>query len=321
MPPPRHSSPAELWESALGKLRRFVSPQAAQLLAIRDGRAPRAPLARAADQRDGESWLQLPEGLPLERLDEFVDRDPWPLPHPDDREGYHGERHFDYWLSGLTDWWSIGRTLARHGADLAPGAAVLDLGCASGRVLRHFLAQGDRLDLFGADINHRHVEWVRRHLASASCKPLPTTILPTLPLPDHALDLVYAFSVLTHIDEFELGWLAELRRVLAPGGIAYLTIHSEHTWSALNPDWALWHGLIGHCRDEDDRPVTARTFEEPMGRERAVFRWKRSGNYICNVFHRSDYIQGTWGRFFDVLEIVEEGADYQDVVVLRRPRR
>ena len=34
---------------------------------------------------------------------------------------------------------------------------------------------------------------------------------------------------------FELAWLAELRRVLVPGGFAYLTIHSEHTWRIYDP--------------------------------------------------------------------------------------
>ena len=36
-------------------------------------------------------------------LDVYVERDASPIPITADRELYHGDRHFDYWLSGLAD--------------------------------------------------------------------------------------------------------------------------------------------------------------------------------------------------------------------------
>jgi len=36
------------------------------------------------------------------------------------------------------------------------------------------------------------------------------------------------------------------------------------------------------------------------------------------VFHSLDYIRNAWGRFFDVVDIIPKGHDYQDVVVLRK---
>jgi hypothetical protein len=41
---------------------------------------------------------------------------------------------------------------------------------------------------------------------------------------------VTAFSVFTHINEPEIAWLLELRRILKIGGIACNSVHDEATW-------------------------------------------------------------------------------------------
>jgi SAM-dependent methyltransferase len=41
---------------------------------------------------------------------------------------------------------------------------------------------------------------------------------PPLPRDDDSYDLVYAFSVFTHITDAWVAWLIELHRVLSPGG-------------------------------------------------------------------------------------------------------
>ena len=47
----------------------------------------------------------------LERdLESYIGEDPYPIPATADREGYHGERHYDYWLSGLKDYLLLKRT-------------------------------------------------------------------------------------------------------------------------------------------------------------------------------------------------------------------
>jgi SAM-dependent methyltransferase len=48
-----------------------------------------------------------------------------------------------------------------------------------------------------------------------------------LPFPDGHFGLVYAGSIFTHLGELHVAWLAELVRVLAPGGFLYITLHDE----------------------------------------------------------------------------------------------
>ena len=47
--------------------------------------------------------------------------------------------------------------------------------------------------------------------------------------PDATFDLIYAFSVFTHLAPAgQTFWIAELTRVLKPGGCLFLTTHGEH---------------------------------------------------------------------------------------------
>jgi ubiquinone/menaquinone biosynthesis C-methylase UbiE len=144
------------------------------------------------------------------------------------------------------------------------------------------------------------------------------SILPHLPLGDNSFSLVYAFSVFTHIDAFELAWLAELRRILRPGGMAYLTVHTERTWNSMTPSRGLYHDILIMKDYIAEYPVCPEMFQSPMPTERMVLSWQTATVNNAILFHSMDYIRNTWGRFLDVIDIQLEGHEYQDVVVLRK---
>lgn len=262
--------------------------------------------------------LQLPDSL-----DALAKRDTWALPTLEARELYHGERHFDYWASGLADAFRMAKvfgTWALPSSQLGgKGSCVLDLGCASGRVVRHFAAQMPDVEVWGADINRAHVEWVLANL-SPRIKAFQCSALPHLPLSDGQFSMISAFSVFTHIEELELAWLLEVRRCLKPGGIAYITLHTDHTWQRLGPNVPVWN-MIQECKDQHpDLDLSASAFKDtPMPRPRILFDHRSRALYNVNIFHRTDYIESVWGRFFDVCEFLRSASGYQDVVVLRKP--
>jgi SAM-dependent methyltransferase len=144
------------------------------------------------------------------------------------------------------------------------------------------------------------------------------TVLPSLPLPDASCDLVCAFSVFTHIDEFERSWIAELARVLKPGGVAYLTVHTEHTWSIVDRAGPLRADLERVKTQISEYAIGDALFAGPLPHPRTVFRWTAALSNNTTVFLATDHIRRAWGRFLEVVEIVREGASYQDVVVLRK---
>ena len=87
-----------------------------------------------------------------EALEAALERDTYPLPVTDDREGYYGPHHFSYWASGLRDARLLFEAMDRLGVD---GKTYLDIGCASGRVLRHVDLADRDMEVIGCDINRR----------------------------------------------------------------------------------------------------------------------------------------------------------------------
>jgi SAM-dependent methyltransferase len=117
--------------------------------------------------------------------------------------------------------------IARIASDHGVGAprTVLEWGCGPGRVLSHMPGVLGGADCTGIDINTRAIVWAQRHLAPLRLVRIPPE--PPTDLPSGAFDLVYAISVLTHLSpDRARRWLAELRRLLTPGGLAILTTYA-----------------------------------------------------------------------------------------------
>jgi SAM-dependent methyltransferase len=244
-----------------------------------------------------------------ETIEAVTARDTAPLPSTEDREGYYGPNHFNYWASGLVDYYIINSWLKEHGFPLRD---YMDFGCASGRVIRHFDAQSSETKVYGCDINRKHVDWCNANLPK-DLTVFQNTSLPHLPLPENSLDLITAFSVFTHIESFDTSWLMELKRVLRPGGIAWLTIHGDRTWAEIQPTWPLYAPLTTH----PDYEAYKGTTEIPG--DRLVFRWLSDTSYSANTFYSYEYIRKHWGRFFDIEAIFPSSPPFQDVLVLRKP--
>lgn len=248
---------------------------------------------------------------------QMISRDLSNLPATCDRELYHGDRHYDWWLSGLLDYLNINKVMEKYGHTLEPGDSFYEMGCASGRVLRHFVAQHDGLNVWGSDINNRHIEWMRLNLPD-NIKIFQNTILPQIPIESNSIDIACAFSVFTHIDDMDLAWLCEIRRVLKKGGIFYVTIHSDDTWKYMSPKDQIYKNLMDLAPYINDYEISENFLAGNLPNDKTVFSW-HAENYNTNVFHKKDYIFREWGRFFKVHEIIRAGAEYQDVVVMQKP--
>jgi SAM-dependent methyltransferase len=181
------------------------------------------------------------------------------------------------------------------------------------------LLQDPTCETWATGIDGQHVEWMAQHLGKRLI-PVHTTVLPSLPLADDHLDLVLAYSVLTHIDVLETAWLAETRRVLQPGGVALVTVHTERSWELLEPGLGLYRSLLDlgrqHQRDRGERGDADRT---DAGAPRCDELAHIADVYNSVVFHSQKYIRDRWSRYFDVVDIIDEASEYQAVVVLRVP--
>lgn len=260
--------------------------------------------------RDNVLPEELLEGKPLT---EFIARDTYPIPDVSDREGYNRNFNARFFMTGLADYLKIRAAAKKYQVDLQ---SFFDFGCASGRVLRHFCAQSDIPDLWGSDINGRHIRWLNDYLPRR-LKIVHNNCIPQLPIADNSMDVVSAFSVFTHIDIFETAWLAELYRVLKPGGLCYLTVQNDNTWKLLQ-NAGKENGLLIRLRDV--YPGFDELLKHDIPVERKCFRYTDVGPYRALVVHSNAYLEKTWGRFFEILEIQGKAHGYMQSVLIGRKR-
>jgi SAM-dependent methyltransferase len=246
-------------------------------------------------------------------ISDYVSRDTYPIPSAEDREGYTPGFDGTYWLSGFEDYLKIMEFVKKF--SLEP-KAVFDFGCASGRVIRHFAAQTEIPEIWGSDINARHIRWLCEHLPH-TVKPIFNHCIPTLPIPDKSIDVISAFSVFTHIDTFETCWLAELRRILSDDGFAYLTVHNEDTWEMISDQVDNEENRLVQSMLRID-PTVREALQGPLPDTRTVYRFSQSGPYRAQVFHSNNYLRQVWGRFFEIEEILPGHHIRQTVLVLRK---
>lgn len=187
---------------------------------------------------------------------------------------------------------------AKHGLD-AP-RDVLDWGCGSGRIARWWapevIAAGGRFT--GADLNPKLVAWCAANLPG---RYLTNRLRPPFEVPSASMDLVYALSVLTHLTEpVAKAWLAEIARVLKPGGLALLTFHDE--------DYA-----AGWAPPE----VPPRLAAEPY----VIWNNAAEGSNYMSAWTTRAHFREIAGAHFEVAEIVPGGdADHNHAMAVLRAR-
>jgi SAM-dependent methyltransferase len=112
---------------------------------------------------------------------------------------------------------------------------ILDFGCGYGRIIRLMYYYSSPARIWGLDPWQKSIELCRAdgvlgQLAVSDY--LPTT----LPVGDTSFDLIYAFSVFTHLSERAATLvLTTLRRYVAHGGLFVITIRPKEYWDLLDP--------------------------------------------------------------------------------------
>jgi SAM-dependent methyltransferase len=96
-------------------------------------------------------------------------------------------------------------------AAIGTGKRVLDLGCRSGALTRHFL-EGN--SVVGLDVDAAALE----KAAALGIEPVQADVEEPLPFEDASFDAVVAGELFEHL-QFPDALVAEIRRVLRPGGV------------------------------------------------------------------------------------------------------
>ncbi|HET7488974.1 MAG TPA: methyltransferase domain-containing protein [Acidimicrobiales bacterium] len=128
--------------------------------------------------------------------------------------------------SGEADGRTMRDLVAAAGAPIGGCRRILEIGCATGRILRSLADVAAGAEVWGIDVWSDAVEWCQQNLAPPFHF-ATTTSAPHVPFEERSFDLVYGGSVFTHIAELTEAWMLELHRVLRPGGHLYISLNDR----------------------------------------------------------------------------------------------
>ncbi len=203
-------------------------------------------------------------------------------------------------VTGLQTFSQFVEAVGRH-AGMASIRTMLDWGCGCGRVTPYFVKYSGIDEIHACDIDAESIAFCRDHLPGATFRTI--TPYPPTSYADGAFDLVTGYSVMTHLTrENQVLWLEELRRILRPGALCLLTLHGEGAAEFLGPKFL---ALVREEGIDDGSLDPVLDSIAPAGYYRATYQSR-------------DYTIREFSRFFDVLEYLDRGMFFQDLIVLRR---
>jgi SAM-dependent methyltransferase len=209
------------------------------------------------------------------------------------------ELYRNFWSTGLRGSEAIREILTRNGCEIAELGSILDFGSGCGRIIRHWHGL-EGPSLYGSDYNPYLVEWCAESLPFAEFR--VNDLVPPLDFDDDSFDLLYAFSVFSHFDvDLQLEWMAEVTRVVRPGGLILITVPGAR--------WA------DHLAPEDR--------ERFMAGEPVVLMGDQGGTNACTALSPERHIRETLAGGLRVVDLVPDGAPdvRQDAVLLEKPER
>lgn len=231
------------------------------------------------------------------------------LPDPGNMMEHHDRREEVFVKQGTLMARAIRDAIETYTGKPIKRSKILDFGCGVGRValpLYHYFKKPDVC----ADVDPTVIRYLRTQMPDARCR--VTKFDPPLPFGNNAFDVVFSVSIWTHLNaESSDAWLAEIKRILRPGGYAFLTtsnypvlevrrqnpISAEMGWDKVTDEMLKEKGFIfiqgGSSRGTGTYGLTS---------------------------HDPDFIRRDWARFMPVVDILPGAIlGAQDINVLRKP--
>lgn len=255
-----------------------------------------------------------------DRDDHERNRDGFPIP-PEPRAYGDTEEH---WLnSGKRDVDTMLRILNSSNFFIEKGNRILELGCATGRMTRWLASLAEECEIWGADISARAIVWCQENLTPPFNFATVTTV-PHLPFEDRYFDLIFCGSVFTHIDDLADAWLLEIKRIMRPGGRAYVTVHDKHTadvvinnnWESREfIDWVIKYSLWpSQFRDLLISSGGSKYLKNEDYYKISIL----AGNEQPQVFYDIEHLRQHWGRWLKIITVTQEAYWDQTAVLMEK---
>ena len=274
------------------------------------------------EELDDEAWF----GVLVRSLNEpIINGIPLPgFPPPDFQALSIGSSGEPALREAYTFWRVIKDRALRAGISLRPGTRVLDFGCGWGRMVRFFLRDLRSDDTWGVDVAADMLELCEPLFRHGHFERVPSS--PPTSLPPSSFDVVYAYSVFSHLNEsVGLAWVEELARVLRPGGILIVTTQGR--------------SFLAFCEQlrRDGQPATAwheslaKSFTD-LGASLAAYDRgdllhaatgggaDRPASFYGETLIPQGYVERHWTRHLEFVEFTDDRAFLpQALIVMKKP--
>jgi GT2 family glycosyltransferase/glycosyltransferase involved in cell wall biosynthesis/ubiquinone/menaquinone biosynthesis C-methylase UbiE len=282
------------------------------------GSTARQPHPYILSELDDGQWLKTLQASVESRV---VDGIEYPgFPDPVLQVGTVGSSGQGTIAEGFRFYSFIRDVAASNGMKLGPDSRVLDFGVSWGRIIRCLLRDVSPSGLYGVDTSDRFLSAARQTGVPGDLR----LIQPdgNLPFKDSTFDVVYAYSVFTHLPEhIQNIWLAEIARTLKPGGIFVATVQPPRFLEFIqNADKqkvakSAWlQQLQAAVSKIGDAP--ARLMESDF-----IFLPTNNGKTYGDTIMTRDYVNKVWGKHFIIDEYLDDVTRFQQAVVTARLRR
>jgi SAM-dependent methyltransferase len=210
-----------------------------------------------------------------------------------------------------------------HVGPIASCRGILDFGCGWGRITRFFLRDVPPEKITGVDHSDVVIEVCRE--TNKWCSFMLIDPNPPTPLQTESLDLIYLYSVFSHLPEqMHLALVSEFQRLLVPGGLLIATTRGR--------DFIQYCESLRGTPDLKDKPewhsLSAKAFLD----EAASLASYDSGAFCYGGFGIEGgssfwgeaciprgYAERHWPAAFEILDYIDDrGACPQNVIVARK---
>ncbi len=246
-----------------------------------------------------------------------------PNPPENVQAQFAGRSYEDAYNEAATFVYVVDEWLTRHcDRPLSPKSRVLDFGSGWGRITRVLLTLVPPTSLFAVDVDPQMTALLNTTLPGVNA--LTVTPMPPTVLADASVDAAIAFSVFSHLaPHTHEAWADEFGRVLAPGGMAFITlmdaafltqVREAKEQVAAGAAVPFQVGLAPVFDDID-------TAETAFNNGEAVYSPSGGGGIRTSDYYGwaampPRYIQQVWGAAgFDVVEWVPSGVLFGQAMV------
>lgn len=207
---------------------------------------------------------------------------------------------------------------------LGRDSRILDFGCGWGRIIRFFLKDVTADNLYGIDVDSEMTDLCIKtvgHGNYSAIKPMPP-----LEFSEGSFDIIYAYSVFSHLAEsVQIQWIEEFSRILKPGGILVATTQARsfielcRTLRNQSNSSNNWHHALAHSFVDTEAAFadydSGKFLYSPTGGG-----GPRDASFYGEAVIPQKYIEREWTKYLDFCDFTYDPAIIpQSLIVMQKP--